>query len=40
VLVPLAEIVPDRMIAGRKIKDALAAIDTTGIERLSPRSAS
>jgi len=40
VLVPLAEIVPDRVIAGRKIKDALAAIDTTGIERLSPRSAS
>jgi 2-amino-4-hydroxy-6-hydroxymethyldihydropteridine diphosphokinase len=40
VLVPLAEIVPDRVVAGRKIKDGLATIDTTGIERLSPRSAS
>jgi 2-amino-4-hydroxy-6-hydroxymethyldihydropteridine diphosphokinase len=39
VLVPLAEIVPDRVIAGRKIKDGLAITDTTGIERLSPRSA-
>jgi 2-amino-4-hydroxy-6-hydroxymethyldihydropteridine diphosphokinase len=38
VLVPLAEIAPDRMIAGRKIKDALAAIDAAGIERL-PRKA-
>ena len=34
VLVPLAEIAPDRMIAGRKVKDALAAIDAAGIERL------
>jgi 2-amino-4-hydroxy-6-hydroxymethyldihydropteridine diphosphokinase len=38
VLVPLAEIVPDRAIAGRKIKDALAAIDVAGIEKL-PRKA-
>jgi 2-amino-4-hydroxy-6-hydroxymethyldihydropteridine diphosphokinase len=38
VLVPLAEIVPDRAIAGRKIKDALAAIDVAGIEML-PRKA-
>jgi 2-amino-4-hydroxy-6-hydroxymethyldihydropteridine diphosphokinase len=38
VLVPLAEIVPDRLIAGRKIKDALAAIDVAGIEKL-PRKA-
>lgn len=38
VLVPLAEIVPDRVIAGRRIKDALAAIDVAGIERL-PRKA-
>jgi 2-amino-4-hydroxy-6-hydroxymethyldihydropteridine diphosphokinase len=38
VLAPLAEIVPDRAIAGRKIKDALAAIDVAGIERL-PRKA-
>ena len=38
VLVPLAEIVPDRVIAGQKIKDALAAIDAADIERL-PRKA-
>jgi 2-amino-4-hydroxy-6-hydroxymethyldihydropteridine diphosphokinase len=38
VLVPLAEIAPDRMIAGRKIKDVLAAIDAAGIERI-PRKA-
>ena len=38
VLVPLAEIAPDRTIAGRKIKDALADIDAAGIERL-PRKA-
>ena len=37
VLVPLAEIAPDRVIAGRKIEDALAAIDVAGIERLPPR---
>ena len=37
VLVPLAEIVPDRVIAGRRIRDALAAIDAAGIERLPPR---
>ena len=37
VLVPLAEIVPDRVIAGRKIEDALATIDVAGIERLPPR---
>ncbi len=34
VLMPLAEIVPDRVIAGRRVRDALAAIDTTGIEKL------
>ena len=39
VLVPLAEIVPDRIIAGVKVRDALARIDTTRIERLRPRSA-
>jgi 2-amino-4-hydroxy-6-hydroxymethyldihydropteridine diphosphokinase len=38
VLVPLAEIVPDRMIAGVRVGDALAALDTRGIERLKPRS--
>jgi 2-amino-4-hydroxy-6-hydroxymethyldihydropteridine diphosphokinase len=34
VLVPLAEIVPDRQIAGRSVKDALAQLSTEGIERL------
>jgi 2-amino-4-hydroxy-6-hydroxymethyldihydropteridine diphosphokinase len=37
VLVPLAEIVPERVVAGRRIGDALAAIDATGIEKLAPR---
>jgi 2-amino-4-hydroxy-6-hydroxymethyldihydropteridine diphosphokinase len=32
--VPLAEIVPERIIAGRKVKDALARLSTDGIERL------
>ena len=36
VLLPLAEIVPDRLIAGRKVRDALAAVDSSGIERLLP----
>jgi 2-amino-4-hydroxy-6-hydroxymethyldihydropteridine diphosphokinase len=34
VLVPLAEIAPDRIIAGRSVKDALAGLSTEGIERL------
>src|ERR1700760_378957 len=34
VLVPLAEIVPDRLIAGRSITVALAQLSTAGIERL------
>jgi 2-amino-4-hydroxy-6-hydroxymethyldihydropteridine diphosphokinase len=34
VLVPLAEIVPDRVIGGRKVSDALAGVSTAGIERL------
>jgi 2-amino-4-hydroxy-6-hydroxymethyldihydropteridine diphosphokinase len=34
VLVPLAEIVPDRIIAGRNIAVALARLSTEGIERL------
>jgi 2-amino-4-hydroxy-6-hydroxymethyldihydropteridine diphosphokinase len=37
VLVPLAEIAPDRMIAGRRIRDAMAELDASGIERLPPR---
>ena len=34
VLVPLAEIAPDRLIAGRRVSDALAQLSTDGIERL------
>jgi len=34
VLVPLAEIAPERMIAGRNIDEALATLDTKGIEKL------
>ena len=37
VLVPLVEIVPDRAIAGVRIRDALAKLDQTGIEKLSSR---
>ncbi len=37
VLVPLAEIAPERTIVGTPIRDALAKIDTTGIEKLPPR---
>jgi len=35
VLVPLAEILPGRVIAGRKVSDALADVDAAGIERLT-----
>ncbi len=34
VLVPLAEIAPDRRIAGIRIADALAKVDQAGIEKL------
>jgi 2-amino-4-hydroxy-6-hydroxymethyldihydropteridine diphosphokinase len=34
VLVPLAEIAPDRLIAGRTPAEALATVSTAGIERL------
>lgn len=34
VLVPLAEIAPDRMIGGVRVRDALASVSTQGIERL------
>ena len=34
VLLPLAEIVPDRVIAGRDVASALAAVSSDGIERL------
>jgi 2-amino-4-hydroxy-6-hydroxymethyldihydropteridine diphosphokinase len=34
VLVPLAEITPQRLIAGRTVAAALADLSTQGIERL------
>jgi 2-amino-4-hydroxy-6-hydroxymethyldihydropteridine diphosphokinase len=37
VLAPLAEIVPDRKIKGIAIKDALARLDATGVEKLPQR---
>ncbi len=37
VLVPLAEIVPDRVITGRRIRHGLAHVDAAGIEKLPPR---
>jgi 2-amino-4-hydroxy-6-hydroxymethyldihydropteridine diphosphokinase len=37
VLVPLAEIAPDRVVAGRRVADALAGLDRGGIVRLPPR---
>jgi 2-amino-4-hydroxy-6-hydroxymethyldihydropteridine diphosphokinase len=36
VLIPLAEIAGDRVVAGTRIADALAQLDTAGIERLTP----
>ncbi|SRR5579884_626441 len=37
VLVPLAEIAPDRVIGGVRVRDALARVDARGIEKLPPR---
>lgn len=37
VLIPLAEIAPDRLIAGRRVADAAKAVDASGITRLPPR---
>ena len=37
VLVPLAEILPERMIGGRRVRDAVRQVDTRGIDRLPPR---
>jgi 2-amino-4-hydroxy-6-hydroxymethyldihydropteridine diphosphokinase len=37
VLVPLAEIAPDRLIAGVRVGDALDRVDATGIAKLPPR---
>ena len=36
VLVPLAEIVPDQVIADIRVRDALKRIDASGIEKLPP----
>jgi 2-amino-4-hydroxy-6-hydroxymethyldihydropteridine diphosphokinase len=38
VLVPLAQIAPERVIGGIKVRDALTRADATGIERLPPLS--
>jgi 2-amino-4-hydroxy-6-hydroxymethyldihydropteridine diphosphokinase len=38
VLAPLAEIAPDRVIAGHAVRDALSNVDRTGIERLETSS--
>ena len=38
VLMPLAEIAPDLVIGGRKVREAVAGVDTTGIERLPPHA--
>lgn len=37
VLAPLAEIAPDRKIKGIAVKDALARLDASGVEKLPPR---
>jgi len=37
VLVPLAEIAAERFIAGVTVREALARIDATGVEKLPPR---
>jgi 2-amino-4-hydroxy-6-hydroxymethyldihydropteridine diphosphokinase len=37
VLVPLAEIAPDRLVAGIAVRDALERVDRGGIEKLPPR---
>jgi 2-amino-4-hydroxy-6-hydroxymethyldihydropteridine diphosphokinase len=36
VLLPLAEIASDRVVAGRRIGEALAAVDAHGIDKLPP----
>jgi 2-amino-4-hydroxy-6-hydroxymethyldihydropteridine diphosphokinase len=36
VLRPLVEIAPDRVIAGKTVREAVAAVDTAGIKRLPP----
>jgi 2-amino-4-hydroxy-6-hydroxymethyldihydropteridine diphosphokinase len=39
VLLPLAEIAADRIIAGRRVGDVLAGVDVAGIDKLAPREA-
>ena len=34
VLIPLAEIAADRVVAGRRIGDAAAAVDAAGVARV------
>ena len=36
-LVPLAEIAPEQVIAGVRVREALARVDASGIEKLAPR---
>jgi 2-amino-4-hydroxy-6-hydroxymethyldihydropteridine diphosphokinase len=36
VLVPLAEIAPERVIAGQRVREALTQVDVAGIEKLPP----
>ena len=36
-LVPLAEIAPDRLIAGQQVRQALTRLDASGVEKLPPR---
>ena len=38
VLVPLAEIAPNRVIGGIKVRQALKRVDASGIEKLAPRA--
>ena len=38
VLVPLAEIAPEKVIAGTRIADAVAGVDTKGVVKLPPQS--
>jgi 2-amino-4-hydroxy-6-hydroxymethyldihydropteridine diphosphokinase len=37
VLMPLAEIAPNQMIAGRPVQEWVKTVDTAGITRLPPR---
>jgi 2-amino-4-hydroxy-6-hydroxymethyldihydropteridine diphosphokinase len=37
VLVPLAEIAPERLIAGRRVMDAMRDVDAAGVQKLTRR---